>query len=260
MIGLFDSGLGGLTVLRRLRERLPQADVIYYADQANVPYGDKSSDELQGLLRANIAWLDEQGADAIVMACNTSCSIASLHGWPPSRARIFDLIEAAAEAIAEQRYERIAVVATAATVRAGAYGRAVAAKSASAQVFEIAAPALVPLIEAAQTQSEVMEAAVSAVCAQLPAELDALVYGCTHYPLVDDLFARHVGEEVARVDPAVAQAERVYRAAQNAEFANGSGATRYVTTGEPGSFFRSASSQRSGSDSRVKVRGSVPRG
>ncbi len=259
MIGLFDSGLGGLTVLRRLRERLPEADILYYADQANVPYGDKSPDELLPLLHANITWLNDHGADAIVMACNTSCSIASLYGWPPSRAPIFDLIEAAAEAVAERAYQRIAVIATIATVRSGAYGRAIGARNPSARVFEIAAPALVPLIESQAATADV-EAAVAELCAQIPKNIDALVYGCTHYPLIDDLFALHLDPRIARIDPAVAQAARVYRAAQTAQFANGRGATRYVTTGEPDSFFLSAPSRRSGRDSRVNVRGSVPRG
>jgi len=80
MIGLFDSGLGGLTVVRAVRERLPQANLLFFADQAHVPYGDRAPDDLHRLLSANLAWLDEQGAAAIVIGCNTSCAIAERYG------------------------------------------------------------------------------------------------------------------------------------------------------------------------------------
>ena len=98
MIGLFDSGLGGLTVIKRIRERLPHADIVFFADQANVPYGDRDAEELHGLLAANLARLDDFGADAIVMACNTSCAIAERYGWPSTRAPVLDLIDSAATA------------------------------------------------------------------------------------------------------------------------------------------------------------------
>ena len=82
MIGLFDSGLGGLTVLARVRERMPSADIVFFADQANVPYGDRTHAELLKLLQANLARLDARGVDAIVMGCNTSCAVAERYGWP----------------------------------------------------------------------------------------------------------------------------------------------------------------------------------
>ncbi len=85
VIGLFDSGLGGLTVLARVRERLPAADAIFFADQAHVPYGDRTHAELLELLRANLARFDVYGVAAVVMACNTSCAIAERYGWPSSQ-------------------------------------------------------------------------------------------------------------------------------------------------------------------------------
>lgn len=230
MLGLFDSGLGGLTVLRRVRAVLPNADILYFADQANVPYGDRGADELRELVQANVAWLNDRGCEAIVMACNTSCAIASSYGWPPSRAPIFDLIESAAEAVAGGAYRRIVVVATAATVRSGAYARAIHERVASAHVVEIAAPALVPLIESNASALEI-ERAVSAVCADLPHDAEAMVYGCTHYPLVDDAFARALAPHVARLDPAIAQAERVERTLRETSLTTGTGLTRFATTG-----------------------------
>ncbi len=223
-------------MLRRLREELPDADILYYADQAHVPYGDRSAEELTKLLRSNVAWLNDRGVDAIVMACNTSCSMASSYGWPPSKARIFDLIEAAAESIAENDCRRIAVIATTATVLAGAYGRAIVNRVPGAHVAEIAAPALVPLIESETATSEQIERAVEAVCAQLPGSIATLVYGCTHYPLIDATFAEVLDPKIARIDPAIAQARRVARAARADNFASGSGITRYVTTGDLDAF------------------------
>ena len=99
MIGLFDSGLGGLTVVKRVRERLPNADLVFFADQAHVPYGDRTHEDLLRLLRNNLAWLDEQGVEAIAMACNTSCAIAERYGWPETRATVLDLIDSAATAV-----------------------------------------------------------------------------------------------------------------------------------------------------------------
>jgi len=235
VIGLFDSGLGGLTVLRRLRERLPQADLVYFADQAHVPYGDKNVNELRELLRTNVAWLNDYGCELIAMACNTSCSIANDYGWPISRARIFDLIDAAACAVEAAGCRRVAVLATTATVRSGAYARAIRARIANARVTEIAAPRLVPLVESGAGATEV-EAAVSALCASVPREIDALVYGCTHYPLLDATFARYVGTGVARIDPAIEQASRVALAAERAGISVESGATHYVTTGDRETF------------------------
>jgi len=234
MIGLFDSGLGGLTVVRRVRERLPDADLLFFADQAHVPYGDRDPENLFALLTANLAWLDEQGADVIVMACNTSCAIAERYGWPPSRAPVLDLIESAAIAVERKAYRRVGVVATAATVGAGSYGRTLRARMPGIDVVEVPAPALVPLVEAGATEGAEPRAAVAEVCAHLPLDLDALVYGCTHYPMLDEHFAGVLGNGVALVDPAIVQAERA--ADLVGARANGTGATAYRTSGDRAAF------------------------
>ena len=144
----FRFGPGGLTVLARVRERMPSVDVLFFADQAHVPYGDRTHAELLELLRANLARLEDDGVDAIVMACNTSCAVAERYGWPPTRAPIVDLIESAAIAVSKEGFSRIGVVATAATVGAGSYGRTIRARIPGVDVVEVAAPALVPLVEA----------------------------------------------------------------------------------------------------------------
>jgi glutamate racemase len=234
VIGLFDSGLGGLTVLARLRERLPSADTIFFADQANVPYGDRTHAELLQLLRANLARFDEYGVDAIVMACNTSCAIAERYGWPSSRAPVLDLIESAAIAVERGNFSRVGVVATAATVGAGSYGRTLRARIGGIDVVEVPAPALVPLVEAGAIDGAQARAAVAEVCAHLPLDLDVLVYGCTHYPVLEAHFKSVLGAGVALIDPAIVQAERA--AQLLGDRALGTGRISYITSGDESAF------------------------
>jgi glutamate racemase len=234
VIGLFDSGVGGLSVVRRVRERLPSEDLLFFADQAHVPYGGREPEELHALLRENLAWLDERGARAIVMGCNTSCAIAERYGWPSTVAPILDLIDSAATAVQRAGYRRVGVVATAATVASGSYGRSLRAAVPGAEVWEIAAPALVPLVEAGENGTRA-RAAVDEVCAKLPRDLDAVVYGCTHYPMLSQHFRRALGE-AALIDPAEMQAERTVGIVQGLEASSEVGATVYVTNGDPHAF------------------------
>ncbi|HEY1653542.1 MAG TPA: glutamate racemase [Candidatus Tumulicola sp.] len=236
MIGLFDSGLGGLTVIRRLRERLPQTDIVYLADQAHVPYGDRDPEELFDLLIANLAWLDAQGVDATVMACNTSCAIAQRYGWPDTRAPALDIIDSAATAVQRAGFRRVGVIATAATVEAGSYGRTLRAAIPGCEVWEVAAPALVPMIEAGRLAGGEPRAAVEAVCRELPRDLDAVIYGCTHYPVLEPHFAAALEAGVTLIDPAAMQAERAAALVGAREPLEESGTTRYVTSGDPVTF------------------------
>jgi glutamate racemase len=231
MIGLFDSGLGGLTVVRRVRQRLPKADLVFFADQAHVPYGDRDPEDLYRLLSANLAWLDALGVSAIVIGCNTSCAIAERYGWPSTRAHVLDLIDSAATAVQRAGYKRIGVVATAATVAAGSYGRTLRAAIPGAEVWEIAAPALVPLVEAGEIATPRARGAVVEVCESLPHDLDAVIYGCTHYPLLEEHFRAALPASVALIDPAVMQAERAVTL-HDGENGEESGTTRYVTSGD----------------------------
>ena len=236
MIGLFDSGLGGLTVIARVRERLPNADIVFFADQANVPYGDRDAEDLHALLAANLARLDDLGVDAIVMACNTSCAIAERYGWPSTRAPVLDLIDSAATAAQRAGFRRLGVIATAATVNAGSYGRTLRSAIAGAEVWEVAAPALVPLVEAGEVRGARARAEVEAVCRDLPRDLDAVIYGCTHYPVLGTHFGAALGDGVALVDPAVMQAERAAALLSAREVPNERGAIRYLTSGDARSF------------------------
>jgi glutamate racemase len=234
VIGLFDSGLGGLTVLARVRERMPSADIVFFADQANVPYGDRTHAELLELLQANFARLEARGVDAIVMACNTSCAVAERYGWPKTRAPVVDLIESAAIAVDRGGFVRVGVVATAATVGAGSYGRTIRARVGGIDVVEVPAPALVPLVESGAIEGQRPRAAVAEVCGHLPLDLDALVFGCTHYPVLESHFRAVLGDGIALIDPAFTQAERTAELLGGR--AQGSGSTEYTTSGDEVAF------------------------
>ncbi|HEY9179221.1 MAG TPA: glutamate racemase [Candidatus Baltobacteraceae bacterium] len=231
MLGIFDSGLGGLTVLRQLRKALPDHDLLYFADQANVPYGDKTPGELLKLTESNLKRLNAAGVNAIIMACNTSCATAAEFGWPHSQAPVLDLIESAAIAVESGGYRNVGVVATAATARSGAYAEAIGSRCERTHVTEIAAPALVPLVEARKIYGEEPRAAVAAVCANLPRDVDSVVLACTHYPLLESHFAAVLGPDVALIDPALVHAERAARLVAGLRIPAGSGSTLCMTSG-----------------------------
>jgi glutamate racemase len=232
MLGLFDSGLGGLTVLRRVRELLPQHDLLFFADQAHVPYGDRTPEDLLHLLQQNVSWLDARGVEAIVMACNTSCAMGERFGWPETRAQVLDLIESAAVAVQRASLSSIGVIATMATARSGAYARKIQARSPGARVVEVGAPELVPLVEAGKLHGDEPRSAVQRVCAQLPRDLDAVILACTHYPMLDEHFAAVLGDDVLRIDPALVQAERTFELATRLGVPHGSGALACFTNGD----------------------------
>jgi glutamate racemase len=236
VLGIFDSGLGGLTVLRTVRARLPAEDLVYFADQAHVPYGDRDDADLARLFAHALGELEAAGVDAVVMGCNTSCAVASRVGWPrAARVPILDIIASAAAAIAsDTTLRRIGVVATAATARSGAYGTAIRARSPHLDVVEAAAPELVPLVESGVLSGPEVEASIARACATFGGPVDAVVLACTHYPLVESAFATVLGAGVHRIDPALVQAERA------TDFARGgTGRTHFLTTGDVAPFERS---------------------
>jgi glutamate racemase len=236
VLGLYDSGLGGLTVLAALRRAGLTQDVVYFADQAHNPYGDKTEAEIHGYLRDNLAVLAEQQVDAVITACNTSCAIAQKLGWPETPFPVVDIIATAGRSLASTPHRRIAVIATAATVRSGAYARAIRAFAPHAAVTEIAAPALVPIVERGESDTPVARDAVAAVAAQLPPNVDAIVYGCTHYPLLDRWFAAALDPRIARIDPAAAQAAEALRLVAARRIPPGTSSTAYYTNGDPTAF------------------------
>ncbi|MBV9438458.1 MAG: aspartate/glutamate racemase family protein [Candidatus Eremiobacteraeota bacterium] len=238
MLGVYDSGLGGLTVLAALRDAGIDQNVVFFADRAHVPYGDRTDHEIHAFLRANLERLVRLGVDAVIAACNTSCAVAHALGWPSVPVPVLDLIASAAASLAGTPYRRIAVVATAATARSGAYRAALRTVLPTADVAEIAAPALVPLVESGAADSEAAREEVRAVVARLPAEIDALVYGCTHFPLLDRHFAAALPPAVVRLDPARAQAAATKTLVARLGLLPEAATTTYYTNGDLAAFER----------------------
>lgn len=223
-LGVFDSGLGGLTVVRALRARMPAEAIVYLGDTARVPYGTKSADTILKYARSCAAVLTRRGVKALVVACNTASAV----GVEMLRAEldlpVVGVIDPGARAavdIAERlsregnpRSGRIGVLGTARTIASGAYTRAVAALSTRLEVVGSAAPLLVPLVEEGWLDGEVPRLAVERYVAPLvQAGVGSIVLGCTHYPLLEGTIsavaARLSGQELAVVDSARATAEAV---------------------------------------------------
>ncbi|TAM58678.1 glutamate racemase [bacterium] len=235
MIAIFDSGLGGLSVLARVREALPRQDVIYLGDQAHAPYGDRPIEEIHRFAVENFAFFERAGAALLVIGCNTSCAAALTYGWPTALP-VLDLFEAAGEAVAESQARDVVVLATTATVRSGGYARAIARRAPAVRVREVACPEFVPLVEAGRWDAPESRAAVRRILEPL-GRPDAIVYGCTHYPFLDshvDALLPHT----LRIDPALQQARNAALAVSRRALPDESGLVRLYTTGDLDAFRR----------------------
>ncbi|MCC6143897.1 MAG: glutamate racemase [Candidatus Hydrogenedentes bacterium] len=203
-IGIFDSGVGGLTVLRRVREALPDEGILYLGDTARVPYGTKSRETVIRYARACARILTDRGIKMLVVACNT----ASAHAIDALRQDLYipviDVVEPGARAAAQATGNgRIGVIGTAGTVSSGAYQDAIQAIAPGVQVFSKACPLFVPLAEEGWTTGEVPARVAETYLAELLQEnIDTLVLGCTHYPLLHETIARVAGPAVTIVDSA----------------------------------------------------------
>ncbi|MFN2461822.1 MAG: glutamate racemase, partial [Candidatus Velthaea sp.] len=162
--------------------------------------------------------------------------------FPVTPFPVLDLIDTFGKSLRGRAPARIAVFATRATVRSGAYGRTIRINVPGADVFEIEAPALVPLVERGAAGTRVAQDAVDVLCRDLPPRLDAIVYGCTHYPLLDDAFAAALGSRVERMDPAIAQAAATKALLHARAMPGGTGTTHYLTNGDLGAFRRNVRS------------------
>ncbi len=201
-IGVFDSGVGGLLVVRALRDELPGEALLYLGDTARLPYGTKSPETVTQYSQANVDWLKAEGAKAVVVACNTASATAldSLECNLP----IWGVVRPGAKAALMATRGRVGVIATEATVRSGAYARTIVEESVEeVEVSSVACPLLVPLVEEGWLDDPVTETIARRYLTPLcDWKMDTLVLGCTHYPLLAPLLQRVVGREVEIVDSA----------------------------------------------------------
>ena len=203
-IGVFDSGIGGLTVVRALRELLPNENIFYLGDTARVPYGNKSAETVEryGLELARI--LMAENAKLIVVACNTVSSVAIPKLRAGVSVPVIGVIEPGAHAaIAMTRNRHVGVIGTRATIRSGAYENALRALNVHVRVSSVACPLLVPLIEEGLLDDKLTDLTIERYLNPMVADgIDTLVLGCTHYPLLTRAIARSLGDKIEIVDSA----------------------------------------------------------
>ena len=203
-IGVFDSGIGGLTVVKALRELLPNENISYLGDTARVPYGNKSAETVErySLELANI--LTKEDAKVIVVACNTVSSVSIPKLRANVKVPVIGVIEPGAQAaIATTQNRHIGVIGTRATIRSGAYENALRALNTHVRVTSQACPLLVPLIEEGLLDDELTNQTIARyIDPMMAAGIDTLVLGCTHYPLLAPAIARALGENIKLVDSA----------------------------------------------------------
>lgn len=214
-IGVFDSGLGGLTALRELSALLPGEELIYFGDTGRVPYGGRSRETIIKYAREDVAFLRSFHPKAIVIACGTVSTAALDVLRAENDLPIFGVVGPAARAAARlTRSGRIGLIGTRASIRTGAYERAIAPLRTGAQVTALACPLFVPLVENGRFRpgDSVAETVAAEYLASLKAaEVDTLILGCTHYPLLRDVIGNFMGQDVTLVDVGACCAEYVAR-------------------------------------------------
>jgi glutamate racemase len=213
-IGIFDSGVGGLTVYRALHEQLPNERFVYLGDTARVPYGTKSLSTVERYAVENARFLAARGIKLLVVACNTASALA----LPAIRAAleidVVGVIGPGARAAVELRRRAggdgtIGVIATESTVQSGAYTNAIRKADPAAAVIERSCPLFVPLAEEGWTDNEVARTIAETYLKELRSRVDTLVLGCTHYPILREVIRAAVGDEVALIDSGEATAAEV---------------------------------------------------
>jgi glutamate racemase len=240
-IGVFDSGVGGLTVARAILELLPHEPLLYVGDTARFPYGPKPVGEIRGYAIQIADFLVEQDVKMLVVACNSVevsaiGHIAARHGVP-----VVGVIDPGVRAAAHvTRSGRIGMIGTEATVKSGAYDRALAAVGADATLRSQACPAFVEYVERGDTTSDGLRRAARGYLDPLvSADIDTLILGCTHYPLLQGLLQMELGPDVVLVSSAEETAKDVYATLLSRDLGSPAGDLphhRFLTTGDPGTF------------------------
>ena len=229
-IGIRDSGVGGLTVARRVLERLPGANLVYFADTAHVPYGDKTPAQVRHYALSISRFLISQGAQILVFACNTTSALALDTARGCFDVPIFGVIRPGARVATQQSGGKVGVLATAATVQTRVYTRVLQEYRADLQVEEVGCPAFVPLVESHRTESiEALEACKHYLAPLQHMGAETVVLGCTHYPLLLPALQK-VAPGIRFVDPAQAVAQEV--AASVGNKSTGVGTRRFFVSGE----------------------------
>ena len=236
-IGVFDSGLGGLTGVRELRKRLPHEDIIYFGDTGRVPYGSRSPETILQYARQDVAFLLSKNVKCIMAACGTVSSIYPAAEAAKLPVPYLGVVDAAArEAAFVTRNRRIGVIGTAATIRSGAYEKYLHKKDGTLDLFTQACPLFVPLVENGRVHrgDVVIETVVKEYLTPLKdTGVDTLILGCTHYPLLEEVIGDFMGPDVTLIDSG---AEAANLASTQFDPNEGTGTTQYFVSDDPQGF------------------------
>ncbi len=221
-IGVFDSGLGGLSCVKELMRIMPGEDVIYFGDTGRVPYGSRSQETLMKYVRQDIRFLKSFDIKMIIIACGTASSAVLPWIGDELDTKIMGVVQPASKRATETtKNGKIGVLGTAATVKYGKYVEDIKKLSPKAQVFQKACPMFVPLVENGYVDSDVTEIIAREYLAEIKEKaVDTLILGCTHYPLLKDIIQEVTGDGVELIDSGAAAAQSAYEFLKNADMLN----------------------------------------
>ena len=213
MIGIFDSGVGGLTVVKAILDKIPGYDIVYFGDIAHTPYGTKSAETVIGYTINNIEFLVRQGAKVIIIACNTASSVASAQVCDQFAFPIFEVITpAVTQALKASANQTFGIIGTRATITSGVYEKKIIKRLPTARIYSIACPLLVPLVEEGWLRKRETAMIVKKYLHPLKTrQIDTLILGCTHYPLLKDVIQRKIGKHVQLIDSSICISKRLKR-------------------------------------------------
>ncbi|MFZ4638880.1 MAG: glutamate racemase [Nodosilinea sp.] len=251
-IGIFDSGVGGLTVLSEIYRQLPNESVLYFGDTARLPYGSRSAEEILYFVRQILTWMADQQVKMVMMACNTSSALALDIVQQEFPFPILGLIRPGAQAAALAS-KRIGVIATAATVNSNAYPNAIQELVPDCQVWQVGCPDFVSIVENNQVQDSYAHAVAQTYLKPLlRAEVDTLIYGCTHYPHLAPVLKKILPPGTQYINPAISMVRAAARELDALGLRNSSPAwpTEFCVSG-PAHQFRHLALQWLGHQPRV---------
>ncbi|GFZ27332.1 glutamate racemase [Lactobacillus corticis] len=233
-IGLLDSGVGGLSVVKKVIAKLPQESTIFIGDNAHMPYGDRSDEEIIKLTKKSVQFLLQQDIKLLIIACNTATAVAMATVQAEIAPQVIGVIQSGGLAAARSsRNKKVAVVGTSATVASKNYTKEITFRDPAIQVEELATPKLAPLVEAQKSPSENDQIVKASLAPLIGKDFDTLVLGCTHYPLIRSSFQKAVGPDVKIIDPADQVAEYTSKVLARDGLLSETPAThRYYTTGD----------------------------
>ena len=243
-IGIFDSGLGGLTALRALRRFLPDENIIYFADSGRIPYGEKTRGQLRCMAEQNYALISAFGVKAILVACGTMSSTCGdlLEAWPIPTVGV--LLSSADWMHRLEGDGPVAVIATEASIRSGSYQKALETACPGREVISVSCPDFVPLIESGHIRPEdpqLQEAVREYLLPVRSAHAQALLLGCTHYGIIEDAVRQFLGPDITLVSAAESGAAALCSQLLKEKRTGGSGRTAYYTSGSAEEFAEAAS-------------------